>query len=210
MIFVDIHSHHKRQTDNIVTVYNLPLIEAADTDFNDLRYFSTGLHPWDLDKIDAENAKQLLEQVNWKRVSLIGECGFDKLIATDFERQKNIFLQHVTLSEKYRKPLIIHCVGYFNELFQIRKELKPTQRWIIHGFRGKPQLAQQALKNGFDLSFGEKHNAESVLITPLSNLFVETDESTVPIEQLYLQIAEIKSCTVGNLKAGRELFESFC
>jgi TatD DNase family protein len=96
-------------------------------------------------------------------------------------------------------------VGYYNELFDLKKRCNPSVRWIIHGFRGKPQLAEQALKAGFDLSFGEKLNEQSVRITPLENLFVETDESLLPIEQIYEKIASIRHCNIEDLNAGRKL-----
>lgn len=209
MTYIDIHSHQKRQTNNVLTVYNVSIGRDNNEIGNEMDYplVSTGIHPWHLEQIDAKNTAILLKKVAWERVSLVGECGFDKQIDVGFEIQKNIFLQHVTISEQHQKPLIIHCVGYYNELFVLRKQLAPTQRWLLHGFRGKPQLAQQALRSGFELSFGIKHNAESVMLTPTENLFLETDDSNVPIEQVYQKVAEIKKCKIDILRAGKLLLK---
>lgn len=83
---------------------------------------------------------------------------------------------HYELSETLRKPLILHIVKSFPEIIAFRKQWKPTQPWIIHGFRGKPQLARELLAHGFHLSYGKKYNPVSLAITPASRLLRETDE----------------------------------
>lgn len=83
---------------------------------------------------------------------------------------------HYELSETLRKPLILHIVKSFPEIIALRKQWKPTQPWIIHGFRGKPQLARELLAHGFHLSYGKKYNPASLAITPASRLLRETDE----------------------------------
>lgn len=83
---------------------------------------------------------------------------------------------HYELSETLRKPLILHIVKSFPEIIALRKQWKPTQPWIIHGFRGKPQLARELLAHGFHLSYGKKYNPASLAITHVSRLLRETDE----------------------------------
>lgn len=80
--------------------------------------------------------------------------------------------------------MILHVVKAFPEIMALRKSLKPTQQWIIHGFRGKPQLAESLLRAGFDISLGEHFNPASAAIIPPSRLFAETDESLLPIEEI--------------------------
>lgn len=86
---------------------------------------------------------------------------------------------HYELSETLRKPLILHIVKSFPEIIALRKQWKPTQPWIIHGFRGKPQLARELLAHGFHLSYGKKYNPASLAITPSSRLLRETDEMPI-------------------------------
>ena len=142
-----------------------------------------------------------------KRVLVIGECGLDKHSQVSLEIQIKLFEMQIRLSERLKKPLIIHCVGHFNELFELKKQLQPQQLWIIHGFRGKPELAKQAIKAGFALSFGGNFNPESVAVTPLEKLFVETDESLSLIDETYSKIALIKNCNLLDLSAGELLFD---
>lgn len=174
---LDIHTHDKSRIDAIINIYpNEQLIEGA--------YHSVGIHPWhtsNVDTITIENLKALA--IN-PQVVAIGETGLDALKGTSLDIQTEIFLIHVTLSEQYQKPLIIHCVKAFNEIIALKKRLRPTMPWIIHGFRGKPQLAQQLLDNGFYISLGEKFNTETATIIPSNRLLFETDESILNISSI--------------------------
>ncbi|NDV46666.1 hypothetical protein D0T49_06360 [Paludibacter sp. 221] len=207
-MFVDIHSH-KFAVDDIGTViYNVPIAKADTIFCSDMKgFFSVGFHPWYLDVYSAELMDMMKMWTDDSRLIAIGECGLDKNSKFDIERQIEIFEKQINLSESKHKPLIIHCVGCYNELFDLRKRRKPQQLWIIHGFRGKPQLAEQALKAGCSLSFGEHFNEDSVRITPIDNLYIETDESDMPIGDIYEKIAMVKKCAVEDLCAGRELLK---
>lgn len=206
MIYTDIHTHHAISKPNVIAVRNISIAEAdAMIHLNENDWFSIGIHPWNADSSSILEINRLENLVKNDRIKLIGECGLDKNSKVGFEQQVFFFKKQIEISEQLQKPLIIHCVGYYNELFDLKKQSKPTVRWVIHGFRGKPQLAEQALKAGFDLSFGEKFNEQSVRITPLENLLIETDESLLSIEQIYDKIAFAKHCHIEDLNAGRRL-----
>jgi TatD DNase family protein len=96
-------------------------------------------------------------------------------------------------------------VGCFNELFEIKRRIKSTQLWIIHGFRGRSELVNQALRLDFALSFGMHFNPESVRVTASEKLCIETDENTIDIADLYQQIAIVKGCKASDLSAGSKL-----
>ena len=49
--------------------------------------------------------------------------------------------------------------------------------WIIHGFRGKPQLAEALIRQGFYLSLGERYNPMSAAVIPIDRLLAESDGS---------------------------------
>lgn len=195
-MLTDIHTHHfppigQRAIYNIrIDEYNFEFVRQKNL------YYSAGIHPWDIEKANEDWLEKLYNTLLDKDVIAVGECGLDKNIETDYEHQAQLFLYHIQLSEELLKPLIIHCVGYFNELIELRKKLNPSQDWIVHGFRGKPQLAEQLLKAGFYLSFGEKFNPESVRICPLNRLLIETDESQLPLLTIYQNITQIKDFTI--------------
>lgn len=206
-MYVDIHTHTKFQTRH-PAIRNLTFPEA-ETFFssNSKETVSLGIHPWHADDFSKKTMADLEKYATDKRFAAIGECGLDKNSKVTIEKQLLVFSKQIEISEQVQKPLIIHCVGCFNELFELKKTARPQQLWIIHGFRGKPQLAKQALMNGCALSFGEHFNPDSVLITPLDKLFIETDESNLPIEEIYERVATIKNCPPALISAGWNLFQ---
>ena len=204
MKFADIHSH--RSGPDEATVRNLTFGEAESMLSSPGKgWFSAGVHPWQSDMPTDNWFEKLQTYCADPRIVLVGECGLDKNSAVSIQLQTAIFEKHILLSEKFSKPLIIHCVGCFNELIALRNKHNPSQKWIIHGFRGKPALAVQILRTGCDISFGEKFNPESVRIVPADRLYIETDESTLPIADIYLKIASAKGCNTDELRAGNIL-----
>lgn len=139
-------------------------------------FYSVGIHPW-----RAAEARTLWPMVEAAarnpRVVAIGECGLDALRGPAPDVQEAVFLRHVELSEKLGKPLIIHAVRTWPQLIALRSRLKPRQEWIIHGFRGKAELARELLRHGFSLSFGKKFNQEAFDITPAARRYRETDSA---------------------------------
>lgn len=204
-IFVDIHTH-QLENQNYYSIINFDLQQAEKFLSTDKSFFcSIGIHPWEVDSIKKKEVFQLKKWKNDSRWIAVGECGLDKNANASLALQKNFFEQQIALSEKLKKPLIIHCVRCFNEIIEIKKNLKPNQKWIIHGFRGKPQLAIQLLNNNIGISYGEKFNPQSVEITPFEQLYVETDESKLPISEIYQRIALVKHCAIAELNAGQQL-----
>lgn len=199
LMLIDIHTHHFPQAGN-TAIYNIR-VDEQDVEFvqQDNLFYAVGIHPWDTHKADENLLQKLTQLLQYKEVVAIGECGLDKFADASYEQQKELFLQHIELSESLTKPLIIHCVKYFNELIQIRKKHQPKQAWIVHGFRGKPQLVQQLIDVEFYLSFGENFNPESVKICPLNRIFIETDESTKALYAIYTHIAKHKELNVNDL-----------
>jgi len=205
--FVDIHTHDIN-SNNQYAIINMKLNEAQDMlDLSKHKFFSIGIHPWDVHRVESEMTQMLEKHASSQKVKAIGECGLDKNSTATFEAQMEVFEKQILISENTLKPIIVHCVGYFNELINLKKTLKPSQAWIIHGFRGKPELAKQLIMSGFYISYGEKFNIQSVKITPLENLCIETDESSMIIEEIYKNIATIKSCNFQDLGTSSTLFD---
>ena len=83
--------------------------------------------------------------------------------------------RHVALSERLGKPLLLHVVRAYAEILALHKRVRPSQPWIVHGFRGKPALALQLVKAGFYLSVGPDCPQATVDVIPLERLLHETD-----------------------------------
>lgn len=206
-VFVDIHTH-ELENQNYYSIINFDLLQAEKSLSTDTSFFcSIGVHPWEVTSITKEEVSQLEKWKDDPRWIAVGECGLDKNANASLALQKAFFEQQIALSEKLKKPLIIHCVRCFNEIIEIKKNLKPNQKWIIHGFRGKPQLAIQLLNNDIGISYGEKFNSQSVEITPFDQLYIETDESKLSILEIYQRIALVKHCAIAELSAGKKLLD---
>lgn len=153
--------------------------------------YSIGIHPWEEAGCSMES---LTEAASRPEVIAIGETGLDKLRGPAMDIQIERMRQHIELSEQLHKPLIIHCVKSFDLLMALRREMRPKQVWIIHGFRGKPDTALQLAKAGMYLSLGRLFNTDTARLIPPDRLLIETDDSPVTIIQVAEAIAEARSC----------------
>lgn len=136
--------------------------------------YSVGIHPWDA---DSSNLPLLEEEAALPSTIAIGESGIDLLRGPEVEQQEKLFIKHIELSERLKKPLIVHCVRAFDRLLSLRRKLHPKQPWIIHGFNRKPQLAAELVKAGCYISFGPVFNPASARAVPSDRLLIETDDS---------------------------------
>jgi TatD DNase family protein len=178
MTYIDFHTHHIPVEEDVLAV-----VDGRDT---------WGIHPW--------RAMEELVVPDFTGKLAIGECGLDGLKGPSLARQEEVFLQQISLSEQLGKPLIIHCVKAIDRLLSLRKELRPKQPWMLHGFRGKPRQLQSLLDVGFFVGFGFLHNEESLRACPTDRLLLETDDNTEhPIAQLYKDVAQSKGLDVPTL-----------
>lgn len=196
---IDIHTHHFSRCSESAIVNCSPDTFCPET----AGWYSIGYHPWFLPKPDAPMKWELFEDLlDHPQVLAVGEAGLDKNSEASLSFQLEVFVHHVVLSERVGKPMVIHLVKALDELLRLKRELRPVQPWIIHGFRGKPALAETLIRHGFYLSFGEKYQEETLKQIPGDRLFLETDESDMPIEVCYKRAALLRGCSE------KELFES--
>lgn len=144
---------------------------------------SAGIHPWRAAEAGTEATDRLAVWASDPRVIAIGETGLDRNYP-DPGRQLELLRLHISLSEKTAKPLVLHVVRAFGQVIDLHDTIKPRQPWIIHGFRGKPELARQLVRAGFYISFGPKFNPESLRAVPAERRLAETDDSTLTIEEV--------------------------
>lgn len=164
-------------------------------------WFSVGIHPWRIEVYQKHYPWEKLHRfLSLPQVLAIGEAGIDKICGISLDEQERVFLHQAEMAEEIGKPLIIHMVKSTDEMVRIRKQMRPSVPWIIHGFRGKPAQAQQLLSHDFCLSFGALYHPESLKLTPLPRLFLETDEADVSIESLVERAAEIKGISLEEMK----------
>ncbi|MBP7821555.1 MAG: TatD family hydrolase [Saprospiraceae bacterium] len=210
--FLDIHTHNSDDEvrgQEIIQIFNVNFT-SSEVDLTTLaeHSYSIGIHPYCIDELSWQ--KQLLELdailTKFPTIDFIGECGLDKMSSIPIDIQTQVFVEIIFLSEKHRKPLIIHCVRAHQEILNLKTKIKPTQQWIIHGFRKNVQLANQYVVNGVKLSFG-KHlitdeNLQHVFAQlPIESIFFETDDdNNIDIKNIYAKAASLRNVDLQTLK----------
>ncbi len=178
-------------------------------------YYSIGIHPMEVEK---ENSLDLIEQTfenelknkNSKLVA-IGETGLDYHFNYPVELQKKYFIEQIRLANKYELPIIIHSRESQEDVERILRENVVKKAGIMHCYSGTPEMSKKFIEMGYYLGVGGpvtryKDVQETVRITPIDKIVIETDSPVLPPEpfekhsrnnSLYLKyiinkIAEIK------------------
>lgn len=193
--------------------------------FNAGVYAAVGLHPLHAED-ENFNEKFYLELAKNNKTVAVGECGLDyyrvndekRIADSQKEKQKDVFIKHIELADKIKKPLIIHCRDAHEDLLKILKtnssKLKTDGAGVMHFFGGAGawENAREYLDLGFYISFSGvttflkySHN-EDIKKLSLDRILIETDAPyAAPIpyrgqrnEPLYVievakKIAEIKN-----------------
>ena len=152
-------------------------------------FYSVGIHPWYIQESWLKQFKEVKDYSQLENVVAIGETGLDKLCKTDWSKQELSFTAHVQWANFLQKPLIIHCVKAWDEIFAILAREKVNVPVIFHGFSKSQELALQIIKQGYYLSFGKalEHDRMQLLLReiPLNQFFLETDDADTGIETIY-------------------------
>ena len=177
-MIVDIHTHN------------------AQTHAQTIR--TAGIHPWHALVGDIAEVERLAPSAD-----AVGEIGLDFACDVPREAQTSIFRAQLSLAEALGKPVVLHCVRAFEEVMKVIADYR-LKAVIVHGFIGSAEQAKRAVAQGYYLSFGERtlrspKSIEAMRSTPLSHLFVETDESATPIEDIYAKIAELRGIRTSEL-----------
>ncbi len=201
-MLINIHTHNKQET-NFAIINLFP--EEVET-IEKTKLYSVGIHPWEVSKIDCDRQIETVKKTaSLKNVLAIGEIGLDKL-HPGFELQKEVFLKQINIAKEIEKPIIIHCVKVYSELLEILKKEQLKIPVIIHRYSGNITIAGELLKFGCFLSFGhELFNNKSKTPKvfkkiPVENLFLETDDAEISIEDVYRKASELKNLPVETLK----------
>lgn len=191
--YIDFHTHIDYSRADVVVLYSYeaPAIGGA----------SVGIHPW-----FAAEDELLSLQSNVDSVMFIGECGLDKCCNVDWQTQMTLFVSHIELSERLKKPLVIHCVRAYNELAQISRRFYRHQPWIVHGYNQSVEWLNQNHDQNIYASFGaailHSGKAQRAVARCGSNrILFETDNNpNVDIVDIYKMAAKHRGITENELR----------
>lgn len=203
MNFFNLHTHQ-----SLIQADVLELVNQYPQEFDaSIPNYSIGIHPWHIveDRID-EDLSIIESKLKDEKCLAIGECGLDKRIEYPIALQQMVFEKQLALAEKYRKPVVIHCVAAFQEVIATKKKMAISVPMIIHGFSKNKETAEQLIANGFYISFGKYllRNPELELVfksIPKERLFLETDTIEEGIAAVYELAARYKNIEMGEMKA---------
>lgn len=146
-------------------------------------FLSFGIHPQE----PVGGERPFLESlVAEKRISAIGECGFD-LYSPEFREriaeQESVWDFQLSLAVDSALPLVIHCRKALNRIFADSKRLKKVRSVIFHGWPGSAREAESLLDRGVNAWFcagkgllrGDRSLVETVRLLPVDRILAETD-----------------------------------
>lgn len=194
MVF-DIHTH--KVTDRLNELVNATFDKLPNG------WFSIGIHPWTCQQ-EVDLLPQINELCQKNNCLAIGEIGLDRLKGPAMEIQMDCFQKQIEISEKYKLPVILHCVRAWDLVKSIHKKCKPTQQWVLHGFN-QAKILNEVLERELLVSIGpsifsNKSLQESIQHLPIESLLLETDDTTADISQLYQFISELKNIPLESLE----------
>lgn len=200
---IDIHTH--RTSENSLQVFSLKNIILPQQQVPEKGFYSTGWHPWFIENYPLTEMEKTLRSVCClPQIIAIGECGLDRAINTPMEVQMKVFEFHLKLAQLNNKPLIIHAVRSYSDVLQALKKMNFRLPVIFHDYRGNEQQTKQLLQFNSYFSFGEslvkqQPIKEKIRHIPTNRLFLETDESELSIEKIYLSAASVLGTSLEDL-----------
>lgn len=190
----------------------LELVNQCPWDFDAaIPQYSIGIHPWYIKEERLESDLKIIKQkLQLNECLALGECGLDKRIEVPMALQIGVFKKQIVLAEKFRKPLVLHLVAAFDELIEIKKQLKISVPIVIHGFSKNAKVAKQLIENDCYLSFGKyllrnPELKEVFQFVPNDRFFLETDAIDEALEDVYTLAAEYKAMTLEEIKEQVEI-----
>lgn len=174
---------------------------------------SYGIHPQDP---KVEYAPFLEKLLNEKRISAIGEAGFD-LFTEEYrlnkKAQEEAWKIQTELAAEYKVPLVVHDRKALDEIFSSSKILSKIQAVVFHSFAFGVKEADSILNHNVNAYFsfgkqimnGNKKSIDCVKNLPIEKLLLETDApyqtlkgeiKTYPdeIKKVYEEASRIRQC----------------
>lgn len=202
---IDIHRHAKDPGTAKRFIRNLFHNQASE--IKPKQYYSIGLHPWHVNTQSFDSdLEKVREAAKDPAIIAIGEAGLDKSIKVPYSIQEQAFAAQIEIAIAFNKPLIIHCVRAYNEIFSIRIGSKHRKPWVIHWFNASLQMGEQLISKDFYLSFGHMlFNKNSKAYGAFTNLpedriFLETDDAGYTIDEVYQQAAQLRGMNISKLE----------
>lgn len=150
--------------------------------YKDFVFATASIHPVHIKEIKEEEKNKFFELIrkNNDRIVGIGETGLDFVIEENEwrEKQKDLFLDFISLANELKKPLIIHARRAFAEAIEILEQYK-AKNVLMHFFSAR-KLLGEVIKNGWYISVNtallrSKDIKKITRDMPIDRILIETD-----------------------------------
>lgn len=138
-----------------------------------------GLYPGVAQDMSWDDIHDEIKFIRKQKPFAIGEVGLDYYHEHDAKKQKEVFLEFISLAERLDVPLIVHSRKAERDIVDmlISSRLKKV---VLHCFCGKMKIALDAEKHGFFFSVPPIVNSstqfqELVSRISISSILTETD-----------------------------------
>tara|TARA_R110000868_G_scaffold8205_3_gene42649 strand:- start:239734 stop:240507 length:774 start_codon:yes stop_codon:yes gene_type:complete len=144
---------------------------------------TVGQHPNDAEEEGLASVEQLIQLAHHPKVIGIGETGLDyfRTPESGYARQHESFRNHIQVSNKIEKALIVHTRDAREDTINILRE-ENAKAGVLHCFTESLAMAEQAMELGFYISFSgivtfknAKELQEVAKQIPLERILIETD-----------------------------------
>ncbi|MGN0907491.1 MAG: TatD family hydrolase [Bullifex sp.] len=153
---------------------------------------------------EEEYLKEFRKAVLSSETCLIGEVGLDRRNPSPY--QKTFFDETLKLSVSTGKHLVIHQVGMTQLLLEMLRSFSPLPPFIVHGFTGSAETANEIRKLGGIISLSPRCERTKHFCRLLEmDFLIETDmpsgrEQTQTLRMWYKKIADAKGMELSDLE----------
>ena len=133
-------------------------------------YPCLGIHPWYVDTAAGNWEADLIDLLRARPLAMVGEIGLDKG-RQNFLLQQDIFRRQLQIAVDMNRPVHIHCVKAWDEMFEIIGEFRDV-KMLLHRFGGDEILVQKfRMLNAYFSVLNDKVYE----VVPDNRLLVESD-----------------------------------
>ncbi|XMB71802.1 TatD family hydrolase [Mycoplasmatota bacterium WC30] len=146
-------------------------------------YAAIGIHPSEAKEFGID-LSWIEQHMSNPKVVAIGETGLDYYWENQFkEEQKELFINHIKLANKYHKPIVVHMRDATNDTYNVIKENKTKDTTgVMHCYSASVEVMKQFIDLNMYISLAgpvtfrnAKVPKEVAKEISLDNLLVETD-----------------------------------
>jgi TatD DNase family protein len=146
-------------------------------------FATLSIHPIYIKKIDEKQKNEFFDLIikNKDKIVGIGETGLDYFHVKEDEwrqKQKQLFIEHISLAKQLKKPIVIHSRDAVGDVVNIL-EKEDAKNVLMHLF-GARHLVKKVIENNWSISVGpiaqrSKTHKKIIRDMPIENIMLETD-----------------------------------